>query len=145
MKLTKITLPLLKPTTLFLLTTETISSFQVFTPVNVMTGGGPGYATTTLISLLYDNGGYQALKNAKHPRFGGDSIVYPMSELDDATLAAIREEDYDVAVLAVYNAQCVICAYEYTYLAAQELLNCLETGEFKGHLPVKLPEMTFEP
>ena len=56
MKLRKITLPLLKPTTLFLLTTETISSFQVFTPVNVMTGGGPGYATTTLISLLYDSG-----------------------------------------------------------------------------------------
>ena len=56
MKLTKITLPLLKPTTLFLLTTETISSFQVFTPVNVMTGGGPGYATTTLISLLYNKG-----------------------------------------------------------------------------------------
>lgn len=55
-KLTRITLPLLKPTTLFLLTTETISSFQVFTPVNVMTGGGPGYATTTLISLLYDKG-----------------------------------------------------------------------------------------
>lgn len=55
-KLTKITLPLLKPTTLFLLTTEIISSFQVFTPVNVMTGGGPGYATTTLISLLYNSG-----------------------------------------------------------------------------------------
>ena len=55
-KLTKITLPLLKPTTLFLMTTETISSFQVFTPVNVMTGGGPGYATTTLISLLYNKG-----------------------------------------------------------------------------------------
>ena len=55
-KLTKITLPLLKPTTLFLLTTETINSFQVFTPVNVMTGGGPNYATTTLISLLHETG-----------------------------------------------------------------------------------------
>lgn len=55
-KLTKITLPLLKPTTFFLLTTETISSFQVFTPVNVMTEGGPGYATTTLITLLYTDG-----------------------------------------------------------------------------------------
>ena len=56
-KLTKITLPLLKPTTLFLMTTETISSFQVFTPVSVMTeGGGPGIATKTLISLLYDKG-----------------------------------------------------------------------------------------
>lgn len=55
-KLTKITLPLLKPTTLFLVTTETINSFQVFTPVNVMTGGGPNYATTTLISLLHETG-----------------------------------------------------------------------------------------
>ncbi len=56
MKLTKITLPLLKPTTLFLTVTQTIGSFQVFTPVNVMTGGGPGYATTTIISYLYDEG-----------------------------------------------------------------------------------------
>ena len=55
-KLFKITLPLLKPTTFFLLTTETISCFQVFTPVNVMTGGGPGYSTTTLITLLYNDG-----------------------------------------------------------------------------------------
>ena len=55
-KLTKITFPLLKPTTFFLVATETISSFQVFTPVNVLTGGGPGYSTTTLISYLYDEG-----------------------------------------------------------------------------------------
>ncbi len=55
-KLTKITFPLLKPTTFFLVSTETISSFQVFTPVNVLTGGGPGYSTTTLISYLYDEG-----------------------------------------------------------------------------------------
>ncbi len=55
-KLTKITLPLLKPTTFFLLSTETIGSFQVFTPVNVMTNGGPGYSTTTLITYLYDEG-----------------------------------------------------------------------------------------
>lgn len=56
-KLTKVTIPLLKPTTLFLMTTETISSFQVFTPVSVMTeGGGPGIATKTLISYLYDKG-----------------------------------------------------------------------------------------
>ena len=55
-KLTKITLPLLKPTTLFLTVTQTIGSFQVFTPVNVMTGGGPGYATTTIISYLYEEG-----------------------------------------------------------------------------------------
>ncbi len=55
-KLTKITFPLLKATTFFLVATETISSFQVFTPVNVLTGGGPGYSTTTLISYLYEEG-----------------------------------------------------------------------------------------
>jgi hypothetical protein len=32
----------------------------------------------------------------------------------------------------------VICAYEYTYLAANMLLGALETGQFKGHLPVQL-------
>ena len=51
-----ITLPLLKPTTFFVLTTQIISSFQVFTQTYVMTGGGPGYSTTTLINLLYDVG-----------------------------------------------------------------------------------------
>ena len=55
-KLTKITLPLLKPTTLFLCVTEVISSFQVFTPVNVMTDGGPGFATTTLVTMLHESG-----------------------------------------------------------------------------------------
>lgn len=54
--LTKITLPLLKPTTLFLLVTQVIESFQIFTPVYIMTGGGPGYATLTLVTLLYDKG-----------------------------------------------------------------------------------------
>lgn len=55
-KLTKITLPLLKPTTLFLCVTQTIGSFQVFTPVNVLTDGGPGYSTTTLVTMLHESG-----------------------------------------------------------------------------------------
>ena len=55
-KLRYITLPLLKPTTQFLFITQIISSFQVFTPVNVMPSGGPGYATTTLVSMLYEAG-----------------------------------------------------------------------------------------
>ena len=163
------------------------------------------------MTMIYGNGGYQALRNAKRPRFfspasiavtgaedkeraptrfsdlaqarfGGDSVIYPMNAVDEATLEAIREDSYDVAVLALYNArfresqqailreleaqnrplivlllgapydaplirnaQCVICAYEYTYLAANALLDALESGQFPGHLPVKLPEMTFEP
>ncbi len=56
-KLTKITAPLLKPTTFFLLATETIGSFQVFTPVNIITNGGdPFGSTSTLITFLYDEG-----------------------------------------------------------------------------------------
>jgi len=55
-KLIYITLPLLRPTTMFLTVTQIISSFQVFTPVQVLTDGGPGYATTTLVTLLYQKG-----------------------------------------------------------------------------------------
>lgn len=55
-KLIYITLPLLRPTTMFLTVTQIIGSFQVFTPVQVLTDGGPGYATTTLVTLLYQKG-----------------------------------------------------------------------------------------
>ena len=51
-----VTLPMLKPTTFFIVTTQIISSFQVFTQTYVMTGGGPGYSTTTLINYLYQLG-----------------------------------------------------------------------------------------
>ena len=51
-----ITLPMLRPTTLFLLVVETIGSFQVFTPVQIMTNGGPGYSTTTIVTYLYQKG-----------------------------------------------------------------------------------------
>lgn len=156
------------------------------------------------MTMLSDQGGFQAFKNAAHPRFfapasialtgaedkervptyfsqlaaqrfGGDSVVIPMNELDQATLDAIHDHSYDVAVLALYNArfrpgqqavlreleaqkrplvvlllgapydaaliknaQCVIAAYEYTALSAEALLAVLESGTFKGHLPVHL-------
>lgn len=51
----QITLPLLKPTTLYLLVLNTIGSFQVFSQVLLMTDGGPGYATTTLVTLIYNS------------------------------------------------------------------------------------------
>lgn len=51
-----VTIPLLKSTTFFVLVTEVLGSFQVFTQTYVMTGGGPGYSTTTLINLLYAKG-----------------------------------------------------------------------------------------
>jgi hypothetical protein len=50
---------------------------------------------------------------------------------------------YDAVLIR--NAQCVICAYEYTFLAANALLDALEAGQFPGHLPVHLPEISYEP
>ena len=52
----KITLPMMSPTTFFLLVTGLIGSFNVFEQVNVMTGGGPANATTTIIHQVYLNG-----------------------------------------------------------------------------------------
>ena len=49
-----ITVPLLKPTTLYLLVVYTILAFQVFERVYIMTnGGGPNNATITIVQLIY--------------------------------------------------------------------------------------------
>jgi multiple sugar transport system permease protein len=48
-----ITVPLLRPTTLFLALTITIASFQVFTQVFILTDGGPGYATEVVVHRIY--------------------------------------------------------------------------------------------
>jgi glycerate dehydrogenase len=48
-----ITVPLLAPTTFFLTITGIISSFKVFGQVNVMTQGGPGSSTYTLVYYIY--------------------------------------------------------------------------------------------
>lgn len=49
----RITLPMLKPTTFFLTITGVISSFKVFGQINVMTQGGPGSSTYTLVYYIY--------------------------------------------------------------------------------------------
>jgi multiple sugar transport system permease protein len=49
----RITLPLLTPTTTFILIYNSILSFQVFDQVFVLTGGGPAYATTVVVLELY--------------------------------------------------------------------------------------------
>ncbi|MBI4832575.1 MAG: extracellular solute-binding protein, partial [Candidatus Lindowbacteria bacterium] len=48
-----ITVPLLRPTTLFLALTITVASFQVFAQVMVLTDGGPGYATEVVVHRIY--------------------------------------------------------------------------------------------
>ena len=47
--------PLVKPTTLFLLVTGVIGSFQVFMNAYMMTGGGPDNSTTMIGLLIYNN------------------------------------------------------------------------------------------
>jgi multiple sugar transport system permease protein len=48
-----ITLPLLRPTILVVLLLRTIDGSKVFDKVFVMTGGGPGTATETLMTHIY--------------------------------------------------------------------------------------------
>jgi multiple sugar transport system permease protein/sn-glycerol 3-phosphate transport system permease protein len=51
-----VTLPLLRPTTFFIVVTATIGSFQAFDLIAVLTGGGPGTATNTILYYIYNMG-----------------------------------------------------------------------------------------
>jgi len=51
-----LTVPLLGPSSFFLLIMNVIYSFQVFDIVFVLTGGGPRNATSVLVTYAYDNG-----------------------------------------------------------------------------------------
>jgi len=56
-----VTLPILSPTTFFVLVISIISSFQVFDQTWVLTKGGPQEATTTLVYYVYQTG-FQRLR-----------------------------------------------------------------------------------
>ncbi len=51
----EITLPLLSPTTYFLLVITVIGTFKAFNHIYLMTGGGPGNATTTASLYIFQN------------------------------------------------------------------------------------------
>lgn len=53
--LTRITLPLLRPTMLFVCVLTMLSSFQVFVIFDVLTNGGPRNQTTPLVMSIYQN------------------------------------------------------------------------------------------
>ena len=48
-----VTLPLLRPTAAFIIVVSTIGALQVFGSIYIMTGGGPVYATTTIVYHIY--------------------------------------------------------------------------------------------
>lgn len=50
-----VTLPMLRPTILFVLVTSMIASWQVFTPIYVMTQGGPMHATDVVVFHIYQS------------------------------------------------------------------------------------------
>jgi multiple sugar transport system permease protein len=50
-----VTIPMMTPTIFFVMVTAIIGSFQTFTTVYVMTGGGPGWATLMYGLYLYNN------------------------------------------------------------------------------------------
>ncbi|USG68529.1 sugar ABC transporter permease [Brevibacillus ruminantium] len=54
--LTRITIPMLSPTIFFLLVINTISSFQVFDTIYIMTQGGPVNSTNMLVFYIYEQG-----------------------------------------------------------------------------------------
>ncbi len=51
-----ITLPLISPTTFFVFVTSIIGSFQIFDLTSVLTAGGPGNATNTMVMYIYQAG-----------------------------------------------------------------------------------------
>ena len=53
--LRKITIPMIKPTLIFVVIINTIKSFQVFIEIYIMTKGGPLGSTTTLVYMIFTN------------------------------------------------------------------------------------------
>ncbi|MQA24344.1 MAG: ABC transporter permease subunit [Micromonosporaceae bacterium] len=53
-RLRYVTIPMLRPSTLFLLVMGIIGSFQVFTQIFIMTNGGPVDRTTTMVFYIYE-------------------------------------------------------------------------------------------
>ena len=66
-----ITLPLIGPTTLYILVTSTIAMMQVFEVPMLLTSGGPQYSTTTILLLLYKT----AFEYAKFGRAAAMGVV----------------------------------------------------------------------
>ena len=54
-RLFKITLPLISPTTLFLVVTNLVNCIQVFDQIDVLTQGGPAGSTRTLLYMYYQS------------------------------------------------------------------------------------------
>ena len=70
----RITLPMISPTLFFITIVATISSFQVFEIINLMTQGGPAFSTNTLVFMIYSD----AFKNLKLGLASAQGVVLLM-------------------------------------------------------------------
>ena len=89
-----ITLPMLAPTTLFLLVTTFISSMKVFQSVDVMTSGGPYDATMVMVQWVYN----LSFKDFRVDRAAAASLVFFLVLLAFTTLTmkySIKNVNYD--------------------------------------------------
>ncbi|MGH0051809.1 MAG: carbohydrate ABC transporter permease [Sphaerochaetaceae bacterium] len=81
----KIIIPILKPTTFFVVSTQFVRSFKIFGPVSVLTQGGPVNSTNVLVYYLYQNG-FQWFK------MGYASTISVVLLILIVTLTAIQEK-----------------------------------------------------
>ncbi|MBP1990680.1 carbohydrate ABC transporter permease [Paenibacillus eucommiae] len=66
-----ITLPMLKPSILYVVVTGTIAAFQLFAIILLFTAGGPHYATSTILLLLYQ----EAFVNGDYGRGSAMAVI----------------------------------------------------------------------
>lgn len=52
---TNITVPMLYPTIIYVLVTNTIGALQIYVIPQLMTGGGPNYSSSTLLMMIYNS------------------------------------------------------------------------------------------
>lgn len=79
----KIKWPLIMPTTLYILVITTINSFQCFALIQLLTSGGPNYATETVMYYIY----YSAFKLY---RFGYGNAMGVVLAIFIAVLSAVQ-------------------------------------------------------
>ena len=65
---TQIIWSMIKPTTLYIVVVTTINSFQIFALIQLLTAGGPNYATSTIMYLVYQ-------KAIVESRYGASSAM----------------------------------------------------------------------
>ena len=91
--LTRITVPLLRPVTMFVVIQSIIGSYGLFAQPLLLTGGGPADATLTIVMYLYQNGfQYFKLGYASAIGYSLVVIVFALSAINLFFFGAFRED-----------------------------------------------------